>query len=144
MNRKQLFTSAAAILLLAGCSSVSGIQDIGQKTNLDGSVTDYRAVTIKADNGPVQIRSESRDYTVVNSPNGPEYKQVGQTQIAVTGGNDLNHDLGVAAMQIPAAIAGGLAVGLSMQGTTVNGSSAKACQLQAAGTGANTGDINQC
>ena len=140
MNLKYAAILAIASMLLAACA-VPGIQDLGTAKNRDGTVTDYRAVTAAPKNAPVQVRIESRDYKA----DGATYQQVGTTTVPATGGNDLGHDMAVAGMNIPAAVAGGLALGKTMPGTNVQGSTAKAAagQSQATSGTAGTVTINQ-
>ncbi|KKW44330.1 MAG: hypothetical protein UY94_C0026G0001 [Parcubacteria group bacterium GW2011_GWA2_56_21] len=128
--------SVASILALTACAGNS-VDELGMKKNPDGTFTNYRGITYAPKYAPVQNQIESRDY----KPVGEAYQQVGEPRTTAVGGNDLGHDMAVQAVNIPAAIAGGLSLGKSMPGVNVQGSTAKAAAGQSQATSGTAGNV---
>lgn len=135
-----------ALTLVASCIATTGTPPIGTVTHRDGRVTDYNGVVLATKGTDNQIRIEGRTYEQVPDASGNlVWKQVGATEVTVTSGEDIGVRFGTAALNgTVGGIGGGLAVGLTMPGTTVHGSSAKAAagQSQASGAGGNAGNVN--
>ena len=143
----------STLILVAGCIATTGTPPIGTVTHRDGRVTDYNGVVLATKGTDNHIRIEGRTYErVVNAGGQPVvdvsgkevWKQVGPTEITATSGEDVGVKFGTAALTgTVGGIGGGLALGLSMPGTTVHGSTAKAAAgaSPAAGTGANAGAV---